>query len=280
MEVHDAEAELRAFLCCTLRSTCTVSKIRGLDHVLKQIWTLVCEEWWDLHVVRFGGAENEIADLTMPWQRRNIDPRDNSRDIFRRYPEIRQSYGGCPVAIIAKKVSFPDPTVVPLGTFLNQGSEDLCINMMPFVLRDEGSLPACCRQYWPLVKLCADRQYSYGVGYLTIDERPAAAGKSQRRGGLHIESPGFLPVVSGVKSQDGGTDGEGSDATESRFVPGVEHMWGMGVMSRDETVEGGVFMASSVAGTTAVWNCLVNNEGGSVVGKLGNIERLRPILGR
>lgn len=274
------EAELRAFLCCSLRLTCAVSKIRGLEHVFKQIWTLVCEEWWDLNIVRIGGADNGIADLTMPWQRRLIHPTDYSRASFRFYPEVRQSFGGCPVATIARSVPFPNFAVVPPGTFLHQESEHLCINMMPFLLQNEESLPACCRPYWPLIQLCAERQTTSTVAYLTIDERPAAAGKSQRRGGLHIESPGFLPVVSGIKSQASSMGDIASGYQESRFVPGVEHNWGQGVMSRDETVEGGVFMASSVAGTTAVWNCNVSNEGGGVVGKLGNIERLRPVLGK
>ena len=51
------------------------------------------------------------------------------------------------------------------------------------------------------------------------------------------------------------------------------------MMMRDERVDGGIFMASNVAGTTAVWNCRVLDPHGEVIGPHGDIERLRPLVG-
>jgi hypothetical protein len=109
--------------------------------------------------------------------------------------------------------------------------------------------------------------------YLTIDERSVVDGQSQRRPGLHVESPGVLPVQAQVDAPfrialPGG-----------RYTPGAEHYWGQGMMMRDERVEGGIFMASNIANTTAVWNCHINNDNGGFVGPHGDIEHLRPLLG-
>jgi hypothetical protein len=113
--------------------------------------------------------------------------------------------------------------------------------------------------------------------YLTIDERPVEEGISQRRPGLHVESPGVLPVLkSGVSLEDASYR---VAQPGGRYVTAVEHPWGMGMMMRQERVMGGVFMASNVANTTAVWNCHINNAEGGMVGPHGDIEHLRPLLG-
>lgn len=92
-------------------------------------------------------------------------------------------------------------------------------------------------------------------------------GKPQRRGGLHVESPGFLPVVSG------------SEPLEARFIPGAEHHWGGGMMMRNQKICGGIFMASNVSASTAIWNCKIVDRDGSIIGAHGNIERMRSLLG-
>ena len=48
---------------------------------------------------------------------------------------------------------------------------------------------------------------------------------------------------------------------------------------RNERVEGGIFMASNVANTTAVWNCQIRDEDGDFIGPHGDIERFRGLLG-
>ena len=50
-------------------------------------------------------------------------------------------------------------------------------------------------------------------------------------------------------------------------------------MMRNERVEGGIFMASNVADTTAVWNCTINDEEGEFIGAHGDIEHFRELLG-
>jgi len=65
------------------------------------------------------------------------------------------------------------------------------VNMMPFIMGQPDSIPAAYRQYWPLIKGCnLSRSEEQKVGYLTIQESWVPARQSQRRRGLHIDSPG------------------------------------------------------------------------------------------
>jgi hypothetical protein len=135
--VGQRSRQLDAFLSCTLDSRSPVRRLRGHEQVLRMIWTLVCEEWWTLHVEQFPTKGNVIPDLTLPWQPRTRAEDPDEQDDFedpdeRTYPRERQRCGGCPVAVIAKNVVFPPPAVVPMGIFENQQSEHLYVNMMPF----------------------------------------------------------------------------------------------------------------------------------------------------
>jgi hypothetical protein len=184
------------------------------------------------------------------------------------------------VAVIARNVAFPAPAVVPMGIFENQQSEHLYVNMMPFNPWDIQTLPDCLWDYWPIIKSCIKICHHARVttAYLTIDERPTEPGTSQRRPGLHVESPGVLPLP----EEDVQRSLDAPFRVETpggRYVPGAEHHWGNGLMMRNERVVGGIFMASNVANTTAVWNCHLNNERGQMVGPHGDIEYLRPLLG-
>ena len=80
-----------------------------------------------------------------------------------------------------------------------------------------------------------------------------------RRGGLHVESPGLL--------------------SHSEYVPGSEHFWGRGIMMRPECFDGGIYMCSNEDNSCAVWNSLIHDPNGDIIGAHGNIERLRPLLG-
>merc|ERR1719410_2464405 len=72
---------------------------------------------------------------------------------------------------------------------------DININMMPFIMGQKDSIPEAYQHYWPLIQQCLVPKAEYGkVCYLTIQESPVAAGQSQRRPGVHIESPGTLKV--------------------------------------------------------------------------------------
>ena len=65
---------------------------------------------------------------------------------------------------------------------------------MPIVIGQAETIPEELRHYVPLLAACPVNRSEWGkVGYLTIDERTVAEdGQSQRRGGLHTESPGVL----------------------------------------------------------------------------------------
>lgn len=258
---------LYSFLEGTLCSSSPLCRLRGQSDILRQIWLLACEEWWDLHIERYG---DEIPRLPM-WKG------TSSADYLKQYPEFRQQCGGCPVAIVEEGVIFPPLSLEPIEEI---GSEYLYTNMMPISLKNlNRTVPSCCVGYIPMIELCLSRMYTgWGqsvpsdmIGYLTIDERPCVPGNSQRRGGLHVESPGVLPTIDSIDDLQYSLGGN--------FVPGAEHNWGNGLMMRDETFQGGIYMASNIADTCAVWNCRVNDRDGDIIGCHGNIERLRPILG-
>ena len=64
--------------------------------------------------------------------------------------------------------------------------------MMPIMLGYAESIPENMRQYIPLLAACPiSRQEFDKIGYLTIHESTIETdGKSQRRGGVHTETPG------------------------------------------------------------------------------------------
>jgi len=138
------------------------------------------------------------------------------------------------------------------------------VNMMPFIFGDIKSLPDDLQCYFPLIEQCPYMADERGkVGYLTVHESYIDVGQTQRREGLHIESPGFF----------------NDDPNAASFTPGVEHPWGMGVFFGPDRYEGGIFMASSVADTSEVWDALVDNRVPGIVDKHGGCEHLRALCG-
>jgi len=138
--------------------------------------------------------------------------------------------------------------------------KDICINMMPFVLGQENSIPKKYRQYWPLIKRCPIDLEEYGkIGYLTIHESLVKPGQSQRRPGIHTETPGLLQ--------------RGGDVTTSS----VSLAWGCGMYSRNH-FHGGIYMASNISDSCAVWEVKINKPA-EIVGPGGDIEHLRDFLG-
>eukprot|EP00927_Polykrikos_kofoidii_P057546 TRINITY_DN51692_c0_g1_i1.p1 TRINITY_DN51692_c0_g1~~TRINITY_DN51692_c0_g1_i1.p1 ORF type:complete len:387 (+),score=29.10 TRINITY_DN51692_c0_g1_i1:50-1210(+) len=133
------------------------------------------------------------------------------------------------------------------------------INMMPFIMGEPNSVPHAYRQYWPLIEACnLTGSEKLKVGYLTIQESLLLVGESQRRGGLHIDSPGAQ------LSQGGNYEANRVD-------------WGCGIVRGDfSEVRGGIYMASTVPNSCRVWNVQVADP---VVGELGDMEHLRDALG-
>lgn len=143
------------------------------------------------------------------------------------------------------------------------------INMMPIKLFDDRSIPDVCKGYLGIIRAC--RYYIpfdlCKIAYLTIHESDVCAGNAQRRPGLHVDSA----VVSY------------SDHTRARIVSynpyDTEYRclsWGLGSWQNDFPVNG-IYVASSVANTTRIWDAIIDrNEG--IADKHGGIECLRPYL--
>merc|ERR1712025_1411431 len=124
---------------------------------------------------------------------------------------------------------------------------------MPIIMGQLDSIPKEYHQYWPIIEQCQLPDSEKGkVGFLTIHESSVPKGKSQRRPGLHIESPG-KPM------------GEGGIYFEQRYN------WGCGVIINDSSkVQGGIYMASNVPNSCRIWNASIRNPA-SVVGNLGDL---------
>jgi hypothetical protein len=112
------------------------------------------------------------------------------------------------------------------------------INMMPFIIGDADSLPSFLHGYRSMIDACDIEEPEQGkVGYLTIMETPVTPGSSQRRGGVHVERhPG------GEGRWGGGTGG-----------------WGGGL--RADRRYGGLYLASNMPATTAIWDAHIETPG-------------------
>ena len=92
-------------------------------------------------------------------------------------------------ASVVSKVKFPKP-------------KGINCNMMPIQMFDVDSIPGNMRQYLPLLAACPlNRDEFWKIGYLTIHESIISnEGQSQRRGGIHTETPGKI-WLEGYKDQ-------------------------------------------------------------------------------
>ncbi|KAI8838160.1 hypothetical protein BJ741DRAFT_127827 [Chytriomyces cf. hyalinus JEL632] len=134
------------------------------------------------------------------------------------------------------------------------------------------ALPDNLKRYAAIVAACLRRvPGEWGkVGYITVHESYVEKGETQRRPGLHIESPGTAPPGAAVHGYH-------------KF-----YCWGGGRFGTrvagdlDEygeiNMEGGIFVASNMADTCRVWDCLIEDHG-KVVGHLGDIGHLRKAIG-
>lgn len=160
-------------------------------------------------------------------------------------------------ASIVSQVTFPEP-------------KGININMMPFVIGASRSLPSEYHQYLPMIAKCPnyDEDEWGNIGYLTIQENLVKGGKSQRRAGLHTETPG-------VAFEE---EGHGQWVTKHHRAL----HWGGGYCELDSATKGvyvgGICMASNVSNSCRVWNARIA-EPGEVVGHLGDLEHLRSRLG-
>jgi len=141
------------------------------------------------------------------------------------------------------------------------------VNMMPFIFGDVKSLPDELKCYHECIMKCP-MQDSNGdeatgkVCYLTVHESFVNPQETQRRGGLHIEAPGT------------------AFSEAPGFDPAREHHWGIGHYYSADKFHGGIFMASSVAKTSRLFDAVVDNSVPGIVDAHGGCEYLRRCLGQ
>eukprot|EP01083_Nonionella_stella_P153337 492591_1 len=169
------------------------------------------------------------------------------------------------IRIKCKFKSFPSP-------------RNIHINMMPFVMHntfEHSHLPKYLQPYWRLIKKCIDHDPSQvgKIGYLTVHESFVDAGRTQRRPGLHVETPGTIYIND---AENACSKGAGHNI-ESVYSP-YSAAWGGGspIIDVQQKQKDGIYMTSSVDESCGVWDCAIEND--HVIGHLGDIEHLRSAL--
>lgn len=168
-----------------------------------------------------------------------------------------------PYMLAAHKILFPTP-------------KNININMMPVILGNGilSSLPDEYKQYTNMILYnCYASDWTYddnknkkpNIGYLTIHEGFVDVGKTQRRPGLHIERPGALKF--GGKWYHRNTQ-------EYKDIA-----WGLGCWPDDGLPQNGIYMASTLNNSCAIWPLLIDNPE-EVTDKHGGLEHMRHLLGK
>jgi len=110
-----------------------------------------------------------------------------------------------------------------------------------------------------MIEQCNCQKEIGKVVFLTIDESTITARSSQTRGGVHVESPGKHPFL-------------GTPLKWKQQAPWLGG-WKLGELL------GGIYMASTVASSTKVWPCIMQ-EPKSNAGWHGDCEHFREILNK
>jgi hypothetical protein len=148
---------------------------------------------------------------------------------------------------VVQEVEFPPPL---------DGFKTVNVNMMPIRL-DKSLLPTDLQRFWPLIAaLHLPKDEEDNVMYLTVHECWVEPKITQRRPGLHVESPGLVKEAN--HSVSGGYWGNGY---EIDLIP-----------------HGGIYFGSNVAGSCAIYPDDWIETGGVASG--GDIEGMRSVLGR
>lgn len=257
---------LRTILEGVYDSGCPLSNLRGTPHLVQIIWKYIIGYWKSL--ITIGVHEKQVKPPA------NMEPGTRitvPQDVF--FLELDGFF---------RNKKFPEPN-------------DININMMPFKMCDafeECYLPKNLLQYWQnLIKPLFTSYNAHArlqegkICFLTIHESLVGHNESQRRPGLHTDNPGTISIINEkLDSNDDCNDkvwSKGSGLSNANFY---EHHWGMGVNLKRNKVEGGIYMASTVPKSCAVWNsqiqCDESNGAKEIIGKHGDIEFLRPYIGK
>ncbi|XP_066913346.1 uncharacterized protein [Clytia hemisphaerica] len=241
---------LRTILQGVADDNCQFSKLYGMPHVVKLIWEKYLVA---MHMhINFGKTtENYMEDYNP----------------FIALTGFRHRFN----------VKFPKPT-------------DININMMPFVMAkqfENMQLPDYLKPYSDMIETAFFKEVPLifhieelgKIGYLTIHESLVEEGKSQRRPGLHTESPGYIYVKNGLSDEKCEElcieKGSGYD----EIVP-FPVSWGQFSYTSIDVPHGGIYMASNVDDSCKVWDCQIvaDNNGEELIRKHGDIEHLRCFL--
>jgi len=227
-----------SFLLGILRDDLPISKLSGNRYLLEDLIKLIEKPYYDEFY------QKHINKKEVSY---TIWPRE---DKFSKPDNIRMTF----------PIEFPPP-------------KDININMMPIKMGGYlfRCLPDECSHYAEFIyRNCMATIHKTGkyleerIAYLTIQEGLVPIGEAQRRPGLHIERPGG--VKSGGKWHKAGSEEYGNIA------------WGLGCWHEDGLPEDGVFMASTVDNSCAIYDCLIDNPE-EVTDKHGSLQHMRHLLG-
>mmetsp|Transcript_12353 Transcript_12353/g.19483 ORF Transcript_12353/g.19483 Transcript_12353/m.19483 type:complete len:537 (-) Transcript_12353:61-1671(-) len=202
----------------------------------------------------YGDEDDEPAATTAHQSRSTSDNRETiqrRQSLLRGLPQVSDGYraGYVAHASLGQVALFPEP----MGR---------SVNMMPFTLGDVDSLPDDLKCYYPLIERCPNEKRS-GVAYLTVEESYVEVGATQRRPGLHIETPGIF----------------GCTSHEAACRPGRERYWGMGYFVGADQFLGGIYFASTTDSSCRVFDALVDKTVPAISDRHGGCEHLRSVIG-
>ena len=229
--------------------------LAGCPHILKTIW---------LHIIDYWRQAVELPVVSPPDDDGIRVGGIDTEEVLPPCLYLTPISSSDPVECEITEYSFPPPT-------------DININMMPFIVGEtfpQCKLPEFVRPYWSMIEACLNPElnrhrsnvwpthlYPSEVGrvnYLTIQEGWVEAGTSQRRPGLHVDSPGEVRIKN--QRSEVSSKGRGS----SQIYRG--HHWGEGcahyVEQQDEgedrvALRGGIFLASNIQSSCRAWNCSI-----------------------
>eukprot|EP01084_Bolivina_argentea_P019769 36774_1 len=232
--IHRLEPIARILLIAVYDDTNIFSKFRGMRYLVKSIW-----------------------EMTLQFNHHHWNPYiDTDQTSFREkwiYHSMRS------------QLKFPKP-------------KDININMMPFIMSfdfEKTKLPQYLKSYHPIITVCLnqDLDQKNKICFLTVQESKVFKNKTQRRPGLHVETPGLVCLCD--EDDEKGfvySTGQGCHGRAHKM-----HPWGMGFWTNG--AKDGIYMMSSVDDSAAFWGCkIIKANDKEVIGNLGDIEYLRSSL--
>lgn len=233
-------------LGATLSNECNLSLLRGNALVLSKIIEEVDKDYYKKKIHSSSDSYMILLAGNIRSEGGVLAPGDLSSLINRR-KTLEKKWGMTPCP--------PTLTFPP--------SQGININMMPFELyRCRQTLPSCLHAYIPIIMQCPFQQLfteNNKIAYLTIHESDVMPETTQRRAGLHIERP--------------------SNKISGRIVsPNYEDdtwyslSWGLGYCKDGWPIDG-IYMASNVSDSCAVYGCKVDEGVTNKHGQLPDCAR-------